>query len=417
MKILLGTSILHGGDPIGSLYLSNDGGGKEFTFEDEEALALFASHAAMAIVNARTFRDEQRARQYLATLVDMTPVGFLIFDAETRDLVTLNSETRRIVQGFHAPGRTLADILSVLSFQRPNGREVALVELPTERVIRNGETVRAEELVIQLPDGQAVTTLVNAAPIFSEEGEVVSVVATIQDMTSLEELERLRTEFLGLVSHELLAPLAAIKGSTATLLSTESPLDGAKSQQLLGIIDQQVDQIRDLISNLLDVTRIEAGMLSVSVEPTHVLDVVDQARNAFLLGGARNRIEIIIPEELPRIAADRKRFVQVLTNLLSNASKHSLESSAITVGASQKDSHVLITVEDEGGGIASDRLPSLFKKFSRIDSEDSVSCIDGTGLGLAICKGIVEAHGGRIWAESDGPGYGAQLMFTIPAVE
>ena len=396
MKTFLGTPIRHMGAPVGNLYLTEKEGGGEFTLQDEEILILFASQATMVIANARRYRDEQRAKADLEALVALAPVGVLIFDGKTWELVSLNPETRRIVRGHHAPGHTMPELLSVLTFRRLDGREITPEELPTERAIRTGETVRAEEMVIHLPDGQAVTTVVNAAPILSEEGEVVSVVATIQDMTPLEELERLRAEFLGMVSHELRTPLTTIKGSTATVLGASSPLDPAEVRQFFGIIDEQADRMRGLINNLLDVTRIEAGILSVSPEPTNVADVIDQAREAFALGGARNRIDVDIPSDLPRITADRQRIVQVLGNLFSNASQHSPTSSAIRVTVSQEDLHVLIAVSDEGRGVSPNRLTHLFSKFSRTDGEDEAFSIDATGLGLAICKGIVEAHGGRI---------------------
>ena len=167
-------------------------------------------------------------------------------------------------------------------------------EFPTERAIRNGETVRAEEVVIHLPDGQKVTTVVSVAPIFSEGGEVESVVATMQDMTPLEELERQRSEFLGMVSRELRAPLTAIKGSTATVLGSSSLLDPDEIRHFFQIIDEQTDRMHNLIAALLDVTRIEAGMLSVTIEPTSVAEVVDQARKGFRLGDASNRINVDI---------------------------------------------------------------------------------------------------------------------------
>ena len=115
--------------------------------------------------------------------------------------------------------------------------------------------------------------------------------------------------------------------------------------------------------------------------------------------------------------ADRRRIVQVVGNLLSNAAKHSSESSVITVTVVREDFHVAVSVADEGRGIPSDRLPYLFRKFTRTDGDDLGSGVAGSGLGLAICKGIVEAHGGRIWAESEGPGMGARFTFTIPTVE
>ena len=304
-----------------------------------------------------------------------------------------------------------------MTFRRPDGREIPPQELPTERALRSGETVFAEEMVIQLPDGQLVPTIVNARPIVSEEGEIVSVVATIQDMTPVEELERLRSEFLGMVSQQLRVPLAAIKGTAAPLSDSTSPLDSAEMRQSFRIIDEQADRMRDLINHLLDATRINAGALSVSPEPTDVAEVVHQAREAFERGGARNRIDVDLPAALSQIGADRPRIVQVLSNLFSNASKHSPESSTIKVTVSQEEFHVSICVADEGRGVSAERLPHLFKRFSRINGEEETHNIEGTGLGLAICRGIVEAHGGRIWADSDGPGLGTRFTFTIPAVE
>ena len=232
----------------------------------------------------------------------------------------------------------------------------------------------------------------------------MSVVATVQDMTPLEELERLRAEFLGMVSHELRTPLTTIKGSAATVLGAPSAVDTAEMLQFFRIIDEQADHMRGLIGDLLDVTRIEAGTLSVAPEPTDLAALVDEAREAFLRGGARNSVEVDLAPDLPRIGADRQRLAQVLNNLFSNASKYSPDWSAIGVSASVQDTYVAISVSDEGRGVSAEGLPHLFRKFSRIDSDDLDRRIGGEGLGLAICKGIVEAHGGRIWAESEGPG-------------
>ena len=417
MKTFLGTPILHLGERLGNIYLTEKESGRQFTPEDEETLVMFASQAGLAIVNARRYSDEHRAKADLEALINISPVGVLVFDAKTGDLVLLNQEARRIVRGLRAPGRSQADILSVLTFRRPDGREIPLAELPTQRALKSGETVRAEEIIIQIPDGQAVTTVVNATPIFSEEGAVVSVVATVQDMTPLEDLERLRAEFLSMVSHELRTPLTTIKGSAATLLTASSTLSPAEMGDFFRIIDEQADHMRGLISDLLDVTRIEAGAMSVTPEPTVVAALVDQAREVFLRGGARNSIEVDLPPDLPRIGADRQRMMQVLTNLLSNASKYSPDQSAIRVSASVEDLYVAISVSDEGRGVSPEHLPHLFRKYSRTDTENLGRHLAGEGLGLAICKGIVEAHGGRIRAESEGPGLGTRFTFTVPAVD
>ena len=414
MKTFLGAPVRHRGERLGNIYLTEKDGGQEFTPEDEETLVMFASQAALTVSNARRYRDEQQARADLEALVNTSPVGILIFDAKTGDLVSLNQETRRIVRGLHAPGHTLSELLSVMTFRRLDGRDISPEELPTARAIRTGETVRAEEIVIHLPDGQAITTVINATPVRSAEGEIVSVIATMQDMTPLEELERLRAEFLGMVSHELRMPLTAIKGSAASALSSTSPLNPAETYQFFRIIDEQADHMRSLINDLLDVTRIEAGALSITPETSSVASLVDQARAAFLGGGAANSVEVDLPPDLPPVAADRQRVVQVLTNLLSNASKYSPASSTITVTASRQDSHVAVSVADGGRGVSAEELPQLFRKFLRINGADGKTEVGGEGLGLAICKGIVEAHGGRIWAESDGLGLGTRFTFTIP---
>ena len=411
----LAAPIRHRDEAIGAIYVGEKE--QEFTAEDEETLVMFASQAALVIANARRHREEQRARAGLEVLVNTAPVGVMVFDAKTGTPLSVNREARRIVSGLCEPGGSAEQLLEVLTFRRADGREVSLEEFPLSQGLMTGETVRAEEIVLQAPDGRSVTTLVNSTPIFSEEGEVESVVVTMQDMTPLEEVERLRAEFLGMVSHELQAPLTSIKGSAATLLESLNSLDPAVMVQFLRIIESQANRMRELIIDLLDAARIEAGTLSVTPEPVAAAALVDEARNAFLSGGGRDNLVIDLEPDLPWVMADRRRIVQVLGNLLSNAARYSHETSAIRVSAGRDDGVVAVSVADEGRGVSAERLPFLFRKFSRIDGHDREQEIAGSGLGLAICKGIVEAHGGRIRAESAGPDLGARFTFTLPVAD
>ena len=323
----LGAPIRHRGQHVGNFYLSGKEGGAEFTDEDEETLAMFASHAAMAIANARRLQSEQRAKKDLETLIDTSPVGVVVFDATTGSPVSLNMEGRRIVDGLRSPDQSAEQLLDVLTFRRADGREISLREFPLAQALSTGETVRAEEIVIGVPDGRSVTVLLNATPIRSEEGEVESVVVTLQDMTAVEELERLRAEFLAMVSHELRAPLTSIKGSAATVLGSPADMDPAVVRQFFRIIDEQADHMHDLVSDLLDVARIATGTLSVAPEPAEVAVLVDRARSTFISGGGRNNLSIDIESDLPLVMADRLRIAQVIGNLLSNAARHSSESS------------------------------------------------------------------------------------------
>ena len=164
---------------MGNIYLAQSDPGREFSQEDEETLVMFASQAALVIANARRHRDERRARGNLETLIDTSPIGVVVFDARTAAPVSINRETRRILEGLRTPEQDVEQLLEVLTFRRANGREVSLAEFPLARALGAGEAVRAEEIVITVPDGRSVATLVNATPIRSDDGEVESFVVTL----------------------------------------------------------------------------------------------------------------------------------------------------------------------------------------------------------------------------------------------
>ena len=413
MSFLL-APITNRGERLGYILLGEKEDRREFTDEDEETLVLFAAQAALAIANAGRHREEQQARADLETLIDTSPVGVVVFDAVTGAPKSFNREARRIVDSLRNPGQSPEDLLEELTFRRADGREVSLREFPLAQALSAGETVRAEEVVISVPGGRSVTTLINATPIISGDGAVESMVVTLQDLADVEELARLRAEFLAMVSHELRTPLAAVKGSVDTLLEASGQLDPAEMRQFHRIIRDQSNHMRELVGDLLDVAHIETGTLPVSPEPAEVSVLVDRARSAFKSAGGRNNLAIDIEPDLPLVLADRRRVVQVLGNLLANAARHSPQSSVIRVSAVRDGVQVALSVADEGRGIPAESLPRLFRKFYRVQAEEQGG---DTGLGLAICKGIVEAHGGRIRAESDGPGLGARFTFTLPAVD
>ena len=412
-QTLLATPMRHRGEHVGHFFLADKQGGGEFTGEDEEVLVLFASQAATAIANARTHRAERRARADLEALVETSPIGVVVFDVKSGRAVSFNREARRTVERLRTPGHPTEQLLEVITFRRADGREVRLSELPIAGQLSTGETLRAEEVVLSVPDGRSVRMLINAAPVHGEGGTVASMVVTFQDLAPLDEIERLRTEFLGLVSHELREPLAAIKGSAATLLEDAGALDPAEMREFHRIIATQADHMRGLIGDLLDAGRIDSGTLSVSPEPSEVAELLEQARSTFVGSGARHGIVVDLPAGLPPAMADRRRIVQVLVNLFANAARHAPESSPIRVAAVRKGAEVAVSVADEGRGMAPARLARLFDKHAGAGEDGAPAA--GHGLGLAICKGLIEAHGGRIRAESAGTGRGTTVTFTLPA--
>ena len=421
MKAFLGAPIRNLGDPVGNIYLTEKEGGGEFSEEDEETLVLFASQAAIVIGNALRYEEERRARdeaetegRRLAALVESSPVGVMVVDAATRTFASVNKEAERILGMSPEPGTSLVRYHEVTIYRRMDGKQYEGRTRPLARALDHGEVVRAEEILLNLPDGRTMTILVNATPIYSDDGKIISAVAVLQDMTPLEEMERLRNEFLAMVSHELRTPLTMIKGCTSSVLDSSSRVSISEFLQYFRMIDEQSDRLRDLVNNLLDMTQIEAGALSVSPERTNVQSVIDEARTSFIRRGARNAIEVEVAPGLPPIEADKQRITQVLDNLLTNASKYSPADSTIKVTVSLDEFFVSISVIDEGEGIPADQFSNLFRKFSRLGDASREQHVAGEGLGLAICKGIVEAHGGRIWAESGGEGLGTRITFMVP---
>ena len=403
-RTFLGIPMRHRSAGFGHFFLAGKADGEAFTDGDEEVLELFASQAATAIANARILRSERRARADLEALVETSPVGVVVFDAKSGRPVSFNREMRRIVESLRMPGRPPEQLLEVLTFRRADGREVSLSEVPLARQLGSAATLRAEEVTLSVPDGRSVRTLINATPIPSEGDAVGSVVVTVQDLAPLDEIERLRTEFLGLVSHELREPLVAIKGSAVTLLEEAPTLDPAEMREFHRLIVEQADHMRGLIGDLLDAGRIEAGMLSVTPEPSEAAGLVERARTTFLGGGARHEVLVDLPPDLPQVMADRRRVVQVLNNLLSNAARNAPESTDIRVSAVRENALVSVSVSDDGRGLTRKRLAQLFRKHVVPGDGGREGRATGHGLGLAICKGLVEAHGGRIRAESAGPG-------------
>ena len=415
---VLATPLRHQTTSVGTIYLTKGEGGELFGRDDEEILLMLASPAALAIANARRYRDARQAQAGLEALIEIAPVGVAVFDARTGRPVSYNRETLRMFKHLRPSIRHMKDLLQEVQIvRRADGRDTCLGDYLEGLILSlsDGGVVRGDEVEIGAGEGQAVRVLFNATAVFSQQdGSVESLIVAFQDMEPIQQMERLRAEFLAMVSHELRTPLAAIKGSIATLLEASGDLDPAEARQFHRIIAEQTDRTREMVSDLLDVAHIDTGTLSVDPEPSDLAALADQARNTFLRSGGTHDVSVDLPEDLPAVSADRRRVAQVLTNLLSNAARHSPASHAITISAETEDVHVAVTVTDRGRGVPQDQLPRLFTMFSRLAGADSSPHPEGTGLGLAICKGIVEAHGGRIYASSDGLGLGAQFTFTLP---
>jgi PAS domain S-box-containing protein len=226
-----------------------------------------------------------------------------------------------------------------------------------------------------------------------------------------EESDRLKLKFLAMISHELRTPLTSIKGFSSTLLAPDVDWEREIQLEFLSILDMEADKLTELVEHLLDVSRLQAGNLSISTSVqsfNHILDSVD---NELRRLAHDHVLQVFAPDDLPLIDADGRRVAQVLSNLVGNAVKYSPSGTAIRVDA-QRDGNVLrVTVTDEGIGIPPEQRENAFEAFQQLEQRRN-----GAGLGLAICRGLIEAHGGHIWI-ADHAAPGTQVMFTLPVSE
>lgn len=235
----------------------------------------------------------------------------------------------------------------------------------------------------------------------------------VRRLRFLDESDRLQSALLAAISHEVRAPLAAITAAVSALLTSSVPLDQAREQQLLRTAESEAKRLNRLMKNLLNVTRLQAGMSRVRLEPCDAADVVGTALEEVGTLTRDRHIAVEIPADLPLIPMDFDLIVQVLANLFSNALKFSASSQPIEVAGGIVNGELEVTVADRGPGVPEEDLERVFQKFQRLGDSSSV---DGLGLGLAICREFIEAHQGRIRLERN-PGGGTIARFTLPARE
>jgi signal transduction histidine kinase len=229
----------------------------------------------------------------------------------------------------------------------------------------------------------------------------------------LQEANRLKSELISTLSHEMRTPLASIKGYATALLMEETGWDEATRREFLKIIDEEAQNLQELIADLLESSIIEAGLLRIEREPCLLGRLSQRVVEQASLRTRQHRFVVSFPPEFPIVEADPRRIEQVLHNLVDNAVKYSPEGGLIVVRGEVQIGEVTLSVADQGVGIAPEHLNRLFERFFRIRSGIGPNVV-GTGLGLPIARTIVESHGGRIWAESS-VGAGTTFFFTLPA--
>jgi signal transduction histidine kinase len=263
---------------------------------------------------------------------------------------------------------------------------------------------------LKRPDPPPLPVGVTYAPLLSNEGKLRNIIVSIRDITHFRTAEELKSTFISIVSHELRTPVALIKGYASTLRRDDARWDKHTISDSLAVIEEEADRLSRMIDDLLDASRLQAGGMSLNRADVALGAMAGRVAERFGAQSTKHQIITDFPEKFPVILADETRIEQVLANLVSNAMKYAPKGE-IKISGSVRPEQVIICVSDEGPGIEAKDLPHIFDRFYR--SSKAVKQTKGAGLGLYLARAIIEAHGGRIWADPK-PDSGARICFSLP---
>ncbi|MBX7212437.1 MAG: PAS domain S-box protein [Thermoflexales bacterium] len=398
-----------GEDFLGQLYVLRRRGG-EFSPNDRQVLQSFADQAAIAVNNARLYQQVNAQKQRLDAILESTADGVAIMDGSHR--VVLWNRALAALSGVPAGEALGRDFEAAIRLSDKRAGSTL-----TEAEANGWPLVGATRPLfvegdIERPDGAAVSVEITFAPIFAREALLVNIVANVRDITRFREADRLKSTFVSVVSHELKTPVALIKGYASTLRRPDARWDEKTIDDSLGVIEDESDRLAELIDNLLDASRAQAGSFRLARNEMDLDALVTEIVQRHRSQATRHTLTADVPGDLPLVFADHARITQVISNLLSNAIKYSPDGGEVKVTSRVTPGEVIISVTDPGPGIAPEMQSQLFTRFHRLENA-LTQRTPGTGLGLYLCKSIIEAHGGRIWVDSDGQ-HGSTFSFSLP---
>lgn len=378
-----------------------------FSTNDTALLQSFADQAAIAVHNAQLYTQVSYEKQRMSALLDSAADGIFILEAGhtiehcnpafahmlglSIDQLRGRTHSEVIRWAQHKEGMTLEQAEAGGWPLTPNA--VLYVEGDLER--ENG---------IPLPVG------ITYAPLLGPDGTLLNVIATLRDITRFREADELKSTFISVISHELKTPVALIKGYVSTLRREDASWEREVVDDSLAVIEEEADRLTELIENLLDASRLQAGGLSINLADIALDRLATRIAQRFQTQTSQHTLVVDFPPNFPAIMGDEDRLTQVLTNLVSNALKYAPGGGEVRISGQVKPEQVILCVSDQGPGIDAKDIPHIFDRFYR--SSDAVRRTKGAGLGLYLARAVIEAHGGRIWVESR-PGDGARICFSL----
>ena len=380
-----------------------------FTENEVQLLVNFANHAAMAIENAILFERSdmqlQEQTRRLESLVQSLHDGLVLSNLQGKTIYA----NRRVGVMANLSAQELAGmpLYQILERILSHSTETEQARKAAQRVYEKGGERTADISI--LDNGRTIYLRLETFDVTDSRGTLIGRGLLLHDITADKELDRMRASLVSTVSHELRTPLASIKGYATTLLAEDVQWDRESQNEFLKIISDESDRLSELVNNMLDLSRLDAGVLRLERVECNIEETIQRAAKQARFG--RDRFEVRMEPGLPPLYADPLRLETILRNLFENALKYGGENAAVRVDVQRQNGSLLFRISDDGPGIPPEESARIFESFYRVD-DGLTRLTGGAGLGLAICQGLVHAHGGRIWVEPQDKG--ACIAFSIP---
>jgi PAS domain S-box-containing protein len=352
------------------------------------------------------FRNMRRSESQYRDLYEEAPSAY--FSIGVDGLIKMVNRYAVELLGYpldELVGRPVFDLYA----DTPNGK--AKAQGMFQR-FRAGQEIHQEELEMRRADGSQVWVSLSVRPIRDSKGTVMLSHSQVVDISEHKRLDQLKDEFISLVSHELRSPLTVITGAVNTVLTEGARLSPEETHQLLNDAALEAESLSHLVGNLMELSRVQADRLFLYPEVVNIGKVIQDTIDEIKRQSSTHQFVVDIPRALPPVYVDQLRLERVLRNLMENAVKYSPQGGEIRISVRPEEEHLVIGVSDQGIGISVPDQARLFEPFQRLD-DSRLAGIKGAGLGLLVCRRLVEAHGGRIWLESE-LGQGSTFFFTVP---
>lgn len=394
---------------IGIMMLLHTGEPRHFMPEELNLAETASSQLAVALKNAQLFRHVVEEKGRIEALVNSSADGILMTDKRFQ-LILSNVVVERLF-GSSAVEYYEKPLVDFIDAQKDKFKDFDQVKQFIYQIITSPEHTTVEEWTLTAP---LKTLKITGNPVLGEKNEVIGHMLVLHDITQEKRLEQMKDDLVSMIVHDLKNPLAGVLGFAEIMHARAKKQGLTEFEQLLQKILYQANTLLDMVNNILEVHKMEDGSMEIQKDVAHLATLASHAIRQVEMSAKQKEITLStdMPPDMPPILVDQTKIIRLIANILSNGIKYTPEKGSIRIHATVREDDILIGISDTGKGIPAEYLGSIFERFAQIDRKQQGKAAS-VGLGLYFCKLVVEAHGGKIWAESE-PGKGSTFYFTLP---